>query len=336
MTVTSSQRIAQQQAFEDAGELAPERAQTVHSFDDGWRVVRLATAGDIRREGLLMRNCLAQYAGDELVSERRGEIALGPLADEDPAPAIVVGSHGAMNLRGRHTDASLYSLRDSANLPHLTWWAKEGSHACGALGYRNSRPKDGYRERLKQWSEAAGIATYDSETHLRLHEVDAASDEFGAALQARLEHVRAICSQAKPWLDGTTRGAQRDKYLKKLEAAFERLVHHAVRSEALVRKFDELIAQDQSWIRQVKRWIVNPPPGTTDEQLQKRLVERVANVRNLRRRRRCMIERRKRVLRIMSDQERVDAWSKDRRMQLHRSARTRQRSASRKHGRKRP
>jgi hypothetical protein len=179
MTVTRAKRIAQRQAFEKAGKIAPDRSETVHEFSDGWRVVRLSTAGDLRREGLLMRNCVAMYAGDTIITEPRGEVILGPLSDCDPAPKVGPDDLDVVPLKGRHVHASLYSLRDEANLPHLTWWARDKSHACGALGYHNAAPKQHYLTRFEQWAEAAEIQAHTDENACELFLEDVHGDAFG-------------------------------------------------------------------------------------------------------------------------------------------------------------
>jgi hypothetical protein len=212
MTVTRSQRLAQQQAFEQAGQLPADRSTVVHEYGDGWHVVRLDTAGDLRREGLLMRNCLAQYAGDMLVSEQRDMIVLGPLMDCDPAPVVGCADLDVVPLRGRHVHAKFYSLRDEAGLPHLTWWAREKSHACSALGYRNAPPKAAYRKRLEQWAEASEIATYAHEDDWELYRLDVSGDAFGlAARTAFIEDAERLMRLPAP---ATRRGRQLERIVR--------------------------------------------------------------------------------------------------------------------------
>jgi hypothetical protein len=330
MTVTRKQRLAQQQAFEDAGKLAPDRVQAVHSFDDGWRIVHLATAGDLRREGILMRNCLAKYAGDTLVSERRGVLILGPLADCDPAPAI---EPCTPELRGRHVGAQLLSLRDAQNLPHLTFWAKDGSHACSALGYRNAQPKESYRERLAQWAEAAEIETFNDEDDHGLHKFDARHDAFGLVLQVRLDRMIASCAYPKPWLEGTKRGDARDKYHASAVKGFTAIVDHAIVAEAAVRQMNALIARDRQWLRDARYLLAGKGQPLTDEQ-RERILSRVGPAaRRLaegRRDRRRWVRLRTLMLRELDRWEFGLDWAPLYHMNRHRSARTRQRSTNRR------
>lgn len=239
MTVTRSQRIAQQQVFEQAGQLPDDRAAIVHEYGDGWHVVRLETVGDLRRDGLLMRNCLAQYAGDELVSDKRGEIVLGPLMDHEPVPAVACGDLDVVPLRGRHVHARIYSLRDEAGLPHLTWWAKKGSHACSALGYRNAQPKDAYSRRLEQWAEAAEIKTFPTESSYELHLLDVRGDAFGLNMRTVFIEDSTRLMRLRLRMPDTRHGCSMRMVIDRLVTLRMELMKRQEETEAALRFYRE-------------------------------------------------------------------------------------------------
>jgi hypothetical protein len=157
MGATRTQRIREATEAERQGLIAPDSAETVHEFADGWRIVRLATVGDVRREGRLMRNCLPKYVGDELIEDTKCDYAPGAAGDDEPAPhasAQMVFEH---DLSRYHASARLHSLRDETGLPHLSFWVREPLYACGIWGYKNSEPRDKYMARLQEWKDAGGV-----------------------------------------------------------------------------------------------------------------------------------------------------------------------------------
>ncbi len=123
-------------------ELGPDRSRTVHTFSDGWRVVRVARLPDQVREGTLMGNCLAD---------------LGVV------------------------DPNVWSLRDVDNLPHCTFalWRLGDPDDLDVLRYaqasldaqlvvtsrvlaipdRTRIIKPAHRARLQAFADAATLST---------------------------------------------------------------------------------------------------------------------------------------------------------------------------------
>lgn len=164
MGVTHAQRIAGMHEASAVGDAPADRAQSVYEFDDGWQVVRLVTAGDVRREGLLMRSCLARYAGDTLPETPGSPLQLGPRAHTDEVRPLSADDLEALEMPPRYLSLALYSLRDPMGLPHLTWWAQEGCYSIGVLGYRNCEPPAPYRQRFEVWAaqfDAPALTAFD-------------------------------------------------------------------------------------------------------------------------------------------------------------------------------
>jgi hypothetical protein len=138
---------------ESNGWICADRSEIVHTFADGWTVRRLACAGDLRREGWIMRSCLAQYCGDELDDEPgRIKTCNGPgdapfdwSAREWDEFDDLGGKHWGMCL------SNLYSLRDEHNMPRATWWTRLGSYSHNLLGSHNEPVKKGYEKRVREW-----------------------------------------------------------------------------------------------------------------------------------------------------------------------------------------
>jgi hypothetical protein len=182
MGLTHSQRTRLMEQDLQGGEIAPDRSEVVHSFDDGWTINHLATAGDVRREGLLMRSCLAKYAGDEL-GEERGSITRCERADDDPMRRMAPEDMDILDLGGIHVGCQLMSLRDPMNLPHLTFWHRPGMYACSVLGSHNGKPRASYAARVDQW--LAGISEAISTEHDELI-YDAMHSEVGRGVIERV------------------------------------------------------------------------------------------------------------------------------------------------------
>lgn len=154
MGITRPQRVKQMHELQASGRIQPDASGIVHRFDDGWTIRRLVTAGCVRREGYLMRNCCAKYVGDEKDT-----------ADTNPGAYLDGSVRHTTRFRRReaHTVPStrgqmLYSLRDADNLPHVTMWANPGWYLRFAFGFRNEEQlKTEYLDRLHAWCEAAGM-----------------------------------------------------------------------------------------------------------------------------------------------------------------------------------
>lgn len=162
MPETHTKRRKRARSAEERRLIEPDRSQIVAHLPGGWSIKRLATAGDLRREGLIMRHCLAKYAGDELIDEMPGAALKSLMPDDAPAPVVDIDLMREQELRGRHLDLELYSLRDHTNLPHATVWALPGAHACDAKGFRNSDLKAAYHERLRKWLAQTGTVYYSN------------------------------------------------------------------------------------------------------------------------------------------------------------------------------
>lgn len=155
MGLTHSQRKRLMERGIADGQIAPDRSQVLHTFADGWTINLLSTAGDVRREGFLMRSCLPKYAGDRLLDEP-GLVDRGERADEDQMRCVAPGELETLGLDGIHVGCTLASLRDPMNLPHLTFWYRPDMYACSVLGAHNAKPKAAYQARLGQWLPEVG------------------------------------------------------------------------------------------------------------------------------------------------------------------------------------
>jgi hypothetical protein len=142
------------QTMQERGAICADRSEIVHTFANGWTVRRLVTCGDLRREGQLMRSCLAQYALDEMdPSVPALVVKKSRLADDDPhgweeRDALEKGHHERF---AAYLLSSLYSLRDAHNLPHATWWTRPGMYSTEILGHKNHELKDSYRRMVDEW-----------------------------------------------------------------------------------------------------------------------------------------------------------------------------------------
>jgi hypothetical protein len=134
-----------------AGVIAPDRSEIISMFEDGWSVRALRTAGDFRREGVLMSNCVASYV----------------YADLDDGDLFSM--HDRPDLHRNQRTMRLVSLRDECNLPHATAWladdesGKRDLFFC--LGYHNSaiKPQRPHAQRLMQWCDHMGAGWHGSE-----------------------------------------------------------------------------------------------------------------------------------------------------------------------------
>jgi hypothetical protein len=154
MAATRTQRVREMIEAEAAGIISPDQSVTVHQFADGWAVVCMQVASDVRRECWLMRNCVASYIGDPIDPAKSpdGRVIYAP--SERPACDRL-----QPNSEHRHPGMRLMSLRDADNLPHLTFWAdvREGGRTDDIGSYRNGKVKDTYVDRLDQWLTLQGM-----------------------------------------------------------------------------------------------------------------------------------------------------------------------------------
>jgi hypothetical protein len=157
MTVSRAERLRTAAAAEQDGKIRSDTSEIVHSFDDGWTVNRLATCGDVRREGFLMNSCVPKYVGDVLISRAKpARYQPGERGDEDTVEPVGFDLLRTTDLSGANYGQRLHSLRDPMNLPHLTFWASKAG-AWDIFGHKNAKPKVKYLKRLGQWAEAANI-----------------------------------------------------------------------------------------------------------------------------------------------------------------------------------
>jgi hypothetical protein len=152
MGVTKAQRISELSRAEEQGHITPDQSETVHEFADGWKIVRLTTCGDVRREGRLMRSCIPKYLGDTLAPGKKVVYDPCDKPDDDPAPSVDWDMIFDTDLSRHHYGLSLHSLRDAEGLPHLTFWALKDEFACGIYGFKNCEPKLKYKKRLDEWA----------------------------------------------------------------------------------------------------------------------------------------------------------------------------------------
>lgn len=102
--------------------LGPDQSTVLHTFEDGWSIRRPSTVSDVRREGVLMRHCLAEP----------------PAPDSDDPPL------------DWWIEAGVCSLRDEQNFPHVTFAHFHG-HGLIASGRAETDPKPVYMARIESW-----------------------------------------------------------------------------------------------------------------------------------------------------------------------------------------
>jgi hypothetical protein len=183
--------------LEAEGAICADHSTVVHRFDDGWTVNRLQTMGDLRREGQLMRSCLAQYAGDTL-DPKVPALVIERSAMDDSEPH---GWDEASSLAGDSPEiwatyllSSLHSLRDETGLPHATWWQRDQLCAFEILGYRNSKLRPAYRQRIDAWMQASNVVPLPVEM-MREHMLSPATAPLLGLLQSEPElgeRIRAL------------------------------------------------------------------------------------------------------------------------------------------------
>ncbi len=122
---------------EAQGMICTGHTEVVHSFADGWTIVRLTTVGDVQREGCLMRNCLRNMFEDASLDR---STPIEEMADALNRPNVPL----------------LHSLRDEQNLPHLTWYMNS-ELVWEVGGYRNGKIKQKYVDRLNEGLAAMGM-----------------------------------------------------------------------------------------------------------------------------------------------------------------------------------
>ncbi len=160
MGQTHTQRLRQVELAQSAGLLAADTAKIVHTFEDGWTIRQLMTFGDLRREGWIMRSCLAKYAGDTPSVDHPGQVITKSDRADDELCSFDLRS--ADDFAERDLDLScalsnLYSLRDPNGLPHATWWSRISMYSCDLFGHKNAEKlKADYEAKVTEWMKQAG------------------------------------------------------------------------------------------------------------------------------------------------------------------------------------
>lgn len=172
MTISRAERLRTAERAQAEGTIREDTSEVVHTFADGWMIVRLTTCGDVRREGFLMSSCVPKYLGDALI-EKSKPARYQPCerGDEDPVKPVDHQLLVKTDLSGCNYQQSLHSLRDPMNLPHLTWWSSNRG-AWDIFGHKNCKPKAKYLKRLGEWAEAAEIRCVEGFTeHSATHKL---------------------------------------------------------------------------------------------------------------------------------------------------------------------
>lgn len=128
-----------QMAQELDQQIGPDSSIVVYTFPNGWTVRELTTLGDVHREGELMGSCLSSNAGDcHPIWEYAWE-ALEEDEDEEWTEGDGLNFDEYIGEEG-----PMLSLRDTDNLPHLSWADNS------ILGKHNTDPKPEYQA---MWDE---------------------------------------------------------------------------------------------------------------------------------------------------------------------------------------
>lgn len=138
-----SQAWMQDYAVELAETFGPDQSIVVYQWPDGWSVRQLTTYGDMHREGKLMSNCWALDFDTEYMDENELMALDEDIREWHPRP---LNRANLGQMIGGNASQALMSLRDPANIPHVSFIWAEGIQ--GGLGKHNSDPKPEYLERL--------------------------------------------------------------------------------------------------------------------------------------------------------------------------------------------
>jgi hypothetical protein len=215
MGQTQTARALAMREDEAAGLVAPDRSVTVWTDRGGWSVVRLTTAGDVRREAYLMRNCLAKYVSDTLDGDRMWVMTeRSPMADEAPMELLADVERRRHSLPDAARYMRLHSLRDDLGVPRLTFWAQPGVGAMELYGTHNCEMPDAHRKVIERWacetltfipaSAAHGhdlIVAVNTRCTLGYGEIDQIEDALRDALDSERRDER------RAWLLGRARDA---------------------------------------------------------------------------------------------------------------------------------
>jgi hypothetical protein len=173
---TRSRLLRQLQELQD--QYGEDTSDTVHEFDDGWKVNRLKTYADKVREGEMMNNCFKKpgpmamselwakhpdlgFPPEELEQAQRGMItdrflSLADEAEQRGEPGQLVPSEIDLT---RELPEDVFSLRDPDGIPKVNY------HNGEAKGNANSEVSPEYQQYLEQWLQAreSSIKTADSQ-----------------------------------------------------------------------------------------------------------------------------------------------------------------------------
>jgi hypothetical protein len=139
MGITASQRQRQIERLALAGVIpAHDHSDILHTFADGWTIRTPTRRGDYTREGTLLVNCAADYAGvrpaDIQVWDEAFSMADRADLDEQQRPYQLV------------------SLRDEHNYPRALGWLLPGEYTLGWLGHGNDPLIETHEVRIDTWA----------------------------------------------------------------------------------------------------------------------------------------------------------------------------------------
>lgn len=167
MGMTRAKKLRLVDELQALGHLAHDTSQILYTFADGWTIRRMISCGDVRRESVLMANCIARFANDTLDGERVHkliEYVPSSLPHHAPLPFRPDGRLEPSPPRASDPahlplERCPCSLRDEMNLPRATffWDGRVGSYPEYIFGPHNHQPSSRIKQRMHMWAEALGL-----------------------------------------------------------------------------------------------------------------------------------------------------------------------------------
>lgn len=188
--------------LERAAQLPEDTSEIVHTFDDGWTVRKLNTAGDMHREGELMGNCLSCNSLEGPYRSWYWNLPNGP--NEDP-------EFWKEEFKNPNPAGLFYSLRDPDNLPHVTIGGMYDN--IDILGKHNSEVKDRYKKYLNDFFTRDEYNEYKKYLDFPSKQSKWIKKEAPARSKAQFRYMQGICNGSIKPPEGMTR-AQACEYVE--------------------------------------------------------------------------------------------------------------------------
>ncbi len=218
-------------------ELGPDTSKIIHEFPDKWTIRQLQTYADMEREGRLMDNCFSWGCTPEFLHEQWIEHPQAHWTED--------GAHMPEDEKINYTlpvTPTLYSLRDSDNLPHLSMDAANENNEP-VMGKHNTEPRSDYIDRIHEWAR-------DPRTSNELAQW--VMDEYPGSAESGASPVISKAKR-KLWLDDTRRPPDDSwDWVHTVKEAIFKLEHED-------KSYDHMsLDHDLSMVRYKGKTVVNP------------------------------------------------------------------------------